>query len=95
MIPTVDPHVVIESQAPGVVVYRQTTTGARWRIRGTCCCCGACEVGAVNPWLRWQGPVGTPMACVDIRGMDRPDVPVTPELPIRMAPYCTLAGEWL
>lgn len=45
-IPTCDPHVVIESQEPGRVVYLIPATGERWRIDGTCNQCGKCWEGA-------------------------------------------------
>ena len=94
MRPTVEPGVVIESSCPGVTVYQDLTTGARWRIDGVCTCCGLCEVGAVNLYLEWRGLPGTPGACVDRRGMTRPDVPIRPELPVKL-PGCVLTGEYL
>lgn len=44
--PTVDPHVVIEAQAAGLVTYRNTLTGERWQVIGTCDRRGNCIVGA-------------------------------------------------
>jgi hypothetical protein len=61
---TVDPHVVIEDQRDGWVIYR-ADDGRRWRVDGTCDYRGDCLVGAVDPIL---GPRET-----------RLDVPVTPE----------------
>lgn len=76
------------------VVYA-TLGGERWIIRGTCSACGECEVGAVNPDLEWTGvPIGQPGACIDRRFGERPDVPVRPELTVKM-PHCTLSGEYL
>lgn len=87
--------IAVEGRGEGWIIYRDTGSGERWRIAGVCCCCGLCEVGAVNPHLVWLGPPGTPGACVDARGADRPDVPVRPELPGKMGPACTLTGEYL
>jgi|SRR5215831_327467 len=44
--PTQDPHVVIEDQDDGWVVYRRDD-GARWRVDGTCVGIGNCIIGAV------------------------------------------------
>lgn len=63
MIPTADPHVLIEEQRVGYVRYR-ADDGRRWEIRGVCDYRGDCLVGAVEPLL---GP-----------RTERLDVPVTP-----------------
>lgn len=92
--PTVDPYIVIEDSGVNWVRYRDTTNGQRWQIDGVCSCCGACEEGNTSPHLDWRGPVGMPGACVDRRGMNRPDVPIRPELPL-VYPTCSLWGTYL
>jgi hypothetical protein len=91
--PTNDPTVVIEDRGLGYVVYRGIR-GDRWRMDGVCNCCGACEVGANTPRKQWLGPVGSPGACVDVRGMDRLDDPMRPEAAAKL-PTCTLRGVYL
>lgn len=86
MIPTADPDVFIEAQAPGYVRYRRKGDGRRWEVRGTCDRRGDCLVGSVV-----QAPDG-PVVVRDhthiddlkrLLGKERIDseldVPVTPE----------------
>ena len=96
--PTVDPYIVIidrgvtDANEP-YVTYKKTDEPpyAEWTVIGLCCCCGVCEVGAVNPYLVWQGEVGTPFACIDSRHPDRLDCPVTPAFfGDKLPPSCTL-----
>ena len=54
MTPTCDPDVVIEQQSPGVITYRNTVTGRRWEVHGTCTWTdpnswGPCGEGANDP----------------------------------------------
>lgn len=98
---TLEPITVIEARGSddGVpwVRYHRSTDTARWVIRGTCICCGACESGndPRRP-VRFTGiPIGQPGACVEI-GYDEParlDCPVTPD--IGKFSSCSLIGEWL
>lgn len=45
--PTADPSVVIEASRTGYTRYRNTVTGRRWEVRGTCDRRGDCLIGAV------------------------------------------------
>lgn len=93
-IQTCDPNCWIVEKTDGVVVY-ETTEGERWQITGTCNQCGECEVGSENPYIEWTGtPIGEPNACYDIRGEERPDSPVRPEIADNLT-NCTLSGEYL
>ncbi len=44
---TSDPFVVIEQKRQGYIRYRNTQTGRRWEVRGTCDRRGDCIIGAV------------------------------------------------
>lgn len=94
MKPTVDPKVFIIEQEPNRVVY-ETSQGERWEIIGTCNMCGQCEVGGINSFIQFTGiPIGMPGAVMDIRGEDRPDNPVRPEM-TRKLDKCVLSGRYL
>lgn len=88
--PTADPYVFIEEQRPGYVVYRNTTTGRRWAVHGTCDRRGDCLIGAIV-----ENEHGEPEKIRDYnhiaelrrrKGSSRIDsefdVPVTPEFDI-------------
>jgi hypothetical protein len=94
--PTVDPTCWITGRGrlpDGTAWVDYATRAERWRIYGTCICCGACEVGSVGRPLLWTGiPIGEPGACLDIAFEQRPDVPVRPE--IAQFPSCSLWGEY-
>lgn len=89
---TEDAGVIIEASGPGWVRYR-ADDGDVWTIFGECSRCGACETANREPWLVWDGPVGAPGACRDLRLPDRLDVPVRPEGPPSW-PGCTLVGAY-
>lgn len=44
---SVDPVVEVEEIRPGYARYRNTRTGRRWEVRGTCDRRGDCVIGAV------------------------------------------------
>jgi hypothetical protein len=84
---TADPYVVIEQTRRGYTRYRNTLTGRRWEVRGTCDRRGDCLVGAVI-----QPPQGAPVLVRDkahiaqlrtqlgtTRIDTELDVPITPE----------------
>jgi hypothetical protein len=57
--------------------------------------CGQCEVGDTNDFIQFTGiPIGMPGAAIDIRGDDRPDKPVRPELTKKLD-KCVLSGGYL
>lgn len=94
---TEDPTVVIIEEEPGRVVYRTINIEPEetWEITGTCNMCGQCEVGGVNGHIQFTGiPIGEPGAAVDIRGANRPDNPVRPEMTEKLD-KCVLSGRYL
>ena len=91
---TNDPTCWITERSEDRVVY-ETIDGEKWEIFGRCNQCGECEVGSENEYIKWTGtPVGEPNACYDIRGEDRLDSPVRPEIS-KNCPNCTLTGRYL
>lgn len=93
-IPTCDPNCWIIEKTEEKVVYK-TAEGEKWEIYGTCNQCGECEVGSQNEYIKWTGiSVGQPNACYDVRGKDRPDSPVRPEISINHS-NCSLSGKYL
>ena len=91
---TVDLEVFIIEEEPNRIVY-ETEQGERWEIIGTCNMCGQCEVGGINSFIQFTGiPIGLPGAAIDIRGTDRPDNPVRPEMTKKLD-KCVLSGRYL
>lgn len=94
MRPTEDPKVFIIEEDSNRVVY-ETTFGERWEITGTCNMCGQCEVGSVNNFIQFtEIPIGMPGAAIDIRGNNRLDNPVRPEMTKKLD-KCVLSGRYL
>lgn len=77
---TIDADIVIDARTADAIEYRRLSTGARWRVTGTCNQCGLCVIGAVGDWYEWDGPAGTPNASRDTRYPGRLDDPILPEL---------------
>lgn len=90
--PTIDPTCWIVDKGDGFVVY-ETHDLERWVIRGTCNCCGSCEVGTTTESeLVWVREPGQPGACFDPN--KTLDNPVRPDATAKW-PGCTLTGEYL
>lgn len=98
MIPTTEPGLFIEKSGESFKQYFSPITLERWIIYGTCNQCGLCEVGAIEDYIIWiSGKVpGEPYACYDKRVLEgRKDVPIRPELSVKMGPQCSLSGVYL
>ena len=79
---TNDPNIVVESYAPGRVVYRDLTTGERWVELGECNRCGLC-MSPDDPTVEWVGTkVGEPGACRDRDYETRPLYAVRPRFEV-------------
>jgi hypothetical protein len=91
--PTADPDVVIEAKRSGYVRYRNTRTGRRWEVSGTCDRRGDCLIGAVIPGFGQITSYGDIEAAKQQLGVKRlvseMDVPVTPEF---VDTCCAAAG---
>lgn len=87
MIPTAEPGVWIEAQAPGYIRYR-ADDGRRWEVRGVCDHRGWCIVGAIIDGVLVES---RERAHELARAYAGPDVPVTPGF----SGCCPLVGRWL
>lgn len=95
---TIDADIVITHHDGDSTYYQRRSTGARWRVTGTCNQCGLCVIGAVGDWYVWVGEPGTPGASIDTRVPGRLDDPILPELLANMeqmaqlTPTATVTG---
>lgn len=74
-IPTIDPFIVIEEQRDGYIRYRDTQSGKRWEVHGTCDKRGNCLVGAV---INGESITSLERARELAINYTGPDCPVTP-----------------
>lgn len=91
--PTADPDVVIEEQRPGYCRYRNTVTGARWIMYGTCKRSGVCMIGAVIDGVEvrdYEHLAEMSAANGGRRLISELDVPLLPETDCP-----NIRGEWL
>ena len=82
MIPTADPHVLIEEKLDGYVRYFRTADGRRWEVIGICDRRGDCLIGAVieGEQVRDHAHLEELKARLGAdRLVSEMDVPVTPE----------------
>lgn len=74
--PTCDPHVLIEECRVAYVRYRNTVSGRRWEVHGTCDRRGDCMVGGVVDGKVIETLQEARTAALAYTGLD---CPVTPE----------------